>query len=260
MALKEKMKFNLLVDPDDPETLIIIPVEEVKTIKPSKPTIGPFNPSIKPEEEITYKNIDLISGSTYTINIKDIEFVDGSVYSNKETFVTKPEDYMFVDVEDVQSHIRSLNIPDENILDHIIDASKIAMYWAKKNLDAHEQVPDFNSPTFQEDYYPFYMFIKHTAMAHAIKEYYIELVTSGPKKWKDTLSDLGREEEWDFDALRKMLDDLENEAEKWLELVATITADPKWALRGKYSYAVYNAYSNPYHKISWYRNDYSRGF
>ena len=255
MALKEKIKFNLLVDPDDPETLILVPVKESKL--PSKPTIG----SMKPQEPV-YQNIDLVSGSIYTINIKDLQFTDGSVYSNKETFITKPDDYMFVDVEDVQSHIRSLNIPDENVLDHIIDASKQAVYWAKKNTEDFKALPDFNSPTFQEDYYPFYMYIKHTAMAHAIKEYYIEMVT-GPKKWKDTLSDLEREEEMDFDALRKMMEDMEHEADEWLELVVTITADPKWALRGKYSYSVYNAYSNPYHKISWYRSDYNnynRGF
>jgi hypothetical protein len=237
MALKEKIKFNLLVDPDDPETLILKPLifhtaEDGTGLKP---------------------------GSVYTVNIKDIEFEDGSVYSNKETFITKPDDYMFVEVDDIQSHIRALNIPDENILDHIIDASKQAVYWAKKNAEDFKALPDFNSPTFQEDYYPFYMYIKHTAMAHAVKEYYIEMVT-GPKRWKDTLSDLGREEEMDFDALRKLMDDMEHEAEEWLELVVTITADPKWALRGKYSYAIYNSYCNPYHKISWYKNDYSRGF
>jgi hypothetical protein len=237
MALKEKIKFNLLVDPDDPETLILKPLvfhtaEDGTGLKP---------------------------GSVYTVNIKDIEFEDGSVYSNKETFITKPDDYMFVEVDDIQSHIRALNIPDENILDHIIDASKQAVYWAKKNAEDFKTLPDFNSPTFQEDYYPFYMYIKHTAMAHAVKEYYIEMVT-GPKRWKDTLSDLGREEEMDFDALRKLMDDMEHEAEEWLELVVTITADPKWALRGKYSYAIYNSYCNPYHKISWYKNDYSRGF
>lgn len=250
MALKEKVEFQLLVDPDDPETLILMPVEK-KLAKPNIGTIG------KPQYK--YEQGSLVSGSTYTVNIKDIEFEDGSIYSNKETFITKPDDYMFVEVDDIQSHIRALNIPDENILDHIIDASKQAVYWAKKNAEDFKTLPDFNSPTFQEDYYPFYMYIKHTAMAHAIKEYYIEMVTK-PKKWKDTLSDLSREEEMDFNALRKLMDDMEHEAEEWLELVVTITADPKWALRGKYSYAVYNSYSNPYHKISWYKNDYSRGF
>ena len=237
MASKEKVRFQLLVDPDDPETLIL------------KPLVFHTADS----------GTGLKSGSVYTVNIKDIEFVDGNIYSNKESFITEPEDYMFVSVEDVQSHIRGLNIPDESILGHIIDASKTAAYWAKRNVDDFKTLPDFNSPTFQEDYYPFYMFIKHNAMAHAIKEYYIEAI-SGPKKWKDTLSDLGREEEYDFNALKKLIDDLEHDADEWLQTIVTITADPKWALRGKYSYAVYNSHSNPYHKISWYKNDYSRGF
>jgi hypothetical protein len=249
MALKEKVSFKLLVDPDDPGTLILLPVEK----KPPKPTIG----TMKPSED--FQQAELKNGSVYSVNLKNIEFTDGSIYSNKVEFYTKPDDYMFVEVDDIQSHIRALNIPDENILDHIIDASKMAMYWAKKNAEEFKSIPDFNSPTFQEDYYPFYMYIKHTAMAHAVKEYYIEMIT-GPKKWKDTLSDLGREEELDFDALRRLLDDLEHEADEWLELVVTITADPKWALRGKYSYAVYNTYCQPYHKISWYKDDYSRGF
>ncbi len=237
MALKEKIKFQLLVDPDDPETLILKPL----VLHTAEAGTG-----LKP-------------GGVYTINIKDLEFEDGSTYSNKEEFITQPDNYMFVTVDDVQDHIRSLEIPDSSILNHIIDASKKAVYWAKRNVSDFETLPDFNSETFQEDYYPFYMFIKHTAMAEAIKEYYLEMVT-GPKKWKDTLSDLGREEEMDFNALKRLIDDLEHEADEWLELVVTITADPKWALRGKYSYAIYNAYSNPYHKISWYKDDYNRGF
>lgn len=230
MARKEKINFQLLVDPDDPETLLLKPIDT-----------------------------ELISGSVYTVNIKELEFVDGSIFSNKEEFITEPDNYMFVSVEDIKDHIGNLDISDTSILNHIIDASKTAMYWAKINVDANTELPDFNSETFQEDYYPFYMFIKHTAMAECIKEYYIELI-SGPKKWKDTLSDLGREEEMDFSALKKLMDDLEHEADEWLELVVTITADPKWALRGKYSYAVYNTYCKPYHAISWYKNDYSRGF
>lgn len=230
MARKEKINFQLLVDPDDPETLLLKPIDT-----------------------------ELISGSVYTVNIKELEFVDGSIFSNKEEFITEPDNYMFVSVEDIKDHIGNLDISDTSILNHIIDASKTAMYWAKINVDANTELPDFNSETFQEDYYPFYMFIKHTAMAECIKEYYIELI-SGPKKWKDTLSDLSREEEMDFNALKKLMDDLEHEADEWLELVVTITADPKWALRGKYSYAVYNTYCKPYHAISWYKNDYSRGF
>ena len=233
MALKNKVKFELLVDPDDPTVLILSPIGE-----------------------------ELQDGSKYTINIKNVMFEDGTNYSEKEEFITTPNNYYFVSVSDVQDLIHGLKLDEENILHHIMDASRTAMYWAKRKMEDTKQMPDFNSPTFQEDYYPFYMYIKHTAIAHAIKEYYIEMIT-GPKKWKDTLSDLGREEEMDFDALRRLMDDLEHEADEWLELVVTITADPKWALRGKYSYAIYNTYSNPYHKISWYRSNYDnygRGF
>ena len=230
MALKEKIQFQLLVDPDDPETLILKPVDS----------------SLKP-------------GSVYTVNIKNLQFENGDSYSNKETFITKPNDYMFVDVEDVQEIVHGLNVSDESVLRHIIEASKTAMYWAKRNVDDFGSIPDFNSPTFQEDYYPFYMFIKYSAMADTVREYYVEAVT-GPKKWEDTLSDLERKEEMDFDGLKSLIGELEIIADDWLKVVTTITADPKWALRGKYSYAVYNTYCNPYHKISWYKNDYSRGF
>ena len=230
MALRDKVKFELLVDPDDPSVLILSPIGE-----------------------------ELQDGSKYVINIKDLEFEDGTVYTNKEEFVTTPKNYYFVSVQDVMDHVQGLKLDEESVMDYIIEASKTAVYWAKRKIEDGGQMPDFNSPTFQEDYYPFYMYIKHTAMAHAIKEYYIEMIT-GPKKWKDTLSDLGREEEMDFDALRKLMDDLEHEADEWLELIVTITADPKWALRGKYSYSVYNNYCQPYHKIGWYKDDYSRGF
>lgn len=233
MALKNKVKFNLLVDPDDPSTLILSPINE-----------------------------DIQDGSKYVINIKDLEFVDGSIYSNKQTFLTPPEGY-YVPIEDVKDLIHGLDLNDENILRHIIEAGKTAMYWAKRKMEDTKQMPDFNSPTFQEDYYPFYMFIKIHATVESLKEFYIEAI-SNPQKWRDVLSDLEREEEWDFDAIKALIDDFEEEAEEWLELVVTITADPKWALRGKYCYSVYHTYSNPYHRIRWgfppHNSDYNRGY
>lgn len=233
MALKNKVKFNLLVDPDDPSTLILSPINE-----------------------------DIQDGSKYVINIKDLEFVDGSIYSNKQTFLTPPEGY-YVPIEDVKDLIHGLDLNDENILHHIIEAGKTAVYWAKRKMEDTKQMPDFNSPTFQEDYYPFYMFIKIHATVESLKEFYIEAI-SNPQKWRDVLSDLEREEEWDFDAIKALIDDFEEEAEEWLELVVTITADPKWALRGKYCYSVYHTYSNPYHRIRWGfppdNSSYNRGY
>ena len=113
----------------------------------------------------------------------------------------------------------------------IADASRVAVYWAKRKMEDTKQMPDFNSPTFQEDYYPFYMFIKLHATVEALKEFLIQLIAQ-PQKWRDVLSDLERSEEWDLDAIRKLIADFEKEAEEWLELIVTITADPKWALRG----------------------------
>lgn len=234
MALKNKMKFDLLVDPDDPTVLIIQPVGE-----------------------------ELENGNKYTINIKDLKLEDGSVYSNKETFITTPKDYYYVSVADIQDLVHGLNLDEENIMHHIADASRVAVYWAKRKMEDTKQMPDFNSPTFAEDYYPFYQFIKFHATVEALKEFLIQLIAN-PQKWRDMLSDLQREEEWDLDAIRKLIADFEKEAEEWLELIVTITADPKWALRGKYCYSVYHTYSNPYHRIRWgfppHNSDYNRGY
>ena len=128
MALKKKMKFELLVDPDDPTTLIIAPVGE-----------------------------ELQSGCKYTVNIKDINFEDGSTYSNKESFITTPKDYYYVSVRDVQDLVHGLKLDEENIMHHIEDASRVAVYWAKRKMEDTGQMPDFNSPTFREDYYPFFL-------------------------------------------------------------------------------------------------------
>ena len=217
MALKNKMKFDLLVDPDDPTVLILQPVGE-----------------------------ELQNGFKYTVNIKDIQFEDSTVYSNKESFITTPNNYYYVSVEDVQDLIHGLNLDEENIMHHIIDAGKTAVYWAKRNVDDFKTLPDFNSPTFQEDYYPFYMFVKYRAAVETLKAFYIGAVTR-PKKIHDVLSDLERLEEYDLDAIRKLLDLLEEEAEHWVGHVATITADPEWALRGKYSYAIAPPSSIHYH-------------
>ena len=77
---------------------------------------------------------------------------------------------------------------------------------------------------------------------------------------QNVLSDLERQEKMDLDAIKKLLDSLSAEAEDWLELVATITADPKWALRGKYSYAVINKTYRPYHPTLIDRNGWNRGY
>lgn len=228
---KEKIKANLLVDPDDPSTLLIKPI-----------------------------GVELLGNCQYTVVIKDLKFEDGTTHSNKEVFYTKPND-LYVSIDDVKQLVGGL-VPDESILKNIVEAGKVAKYWAKKNVDHPSQIPDFSKEGFEEDYYPFYKFIEHTAAAHALKEVYIEMI-SNPKKWRDVLSDLQREEEWDFDAMKRMIDDLEHEAEEWLQLVITITADPKWALRGRHFYAAFYPRSSAYHNTGWNtprHNNFDRGY
>ena len=86
MGLKDKVKFNMLVDPDDPQTLILMPVDgEIK------------------------------DGSVYTINIKDLQFTDGSVSSHKETFITTPTENFFCSVQDVQELIRGAGVSNDDL-------------------------------------------------------------------------------------------------------------------------------------------------
>jgi hypothetical protein len=236
---KEKITFNLVVDEDDLETVFLFPEN-------NGPLLG-----------------EVLDDSIYEIIIKNLQFQDGSVYSNKESFITKPMSNYFVPLDDVKEIAGKLQTPDEEILRNIIEAGRTAVYWAKRKVENKNDIPDFNNVNLVEDYYPFYMFIKYHAIAESLKARLVELVTN-PQKWHDVLSDLERSEEWDFDALKDLINDYEKEAEEWLELIVTITADPKWALRGKYCYSTFYTNSNPYHRIQWgqppHNSNYNRGY
>ena len=126
---------------------------------------------------------------------------------------------------------------------HIRTASLIVDYWANRSdIDTK----DFTIENIKEEYYPFYMFVKYKAAVESLKEFYIGAITD-PYKYKDALSDLIREEEMDLNAIKKLIDDLNLEAEEYLNYIVTMTTDPEWALRGKYSYAIPMPFSRPYH-------------
>ena len=235
---KEKVTFNMVVDEDDLETVLFFPIN-------SGELIG-----------------EVLNDSTYDFNIKNLKFEDGSVYSNKESFITAPSEYYYVPLEDVKEIAGKLRVPDIDIIRNIMEASKTAHYWAKRKVENTNQMPDFNNVDLQEDYYPFYMFIKYHAISESLKARYVEMIAN-PFKWHDVLSDLEREEEWDLDAIKALINDYDKEADEWLELIVTITADPKWALRGKYCYTTFYTGSNPYHRIQWGyppHNDFKRGY
>ena len=210
----------------------------------------------------TCDKAEIKDNSSYTINIPELQFKDGQAVDNlKEEFITSPSP-AYVSIKDVSILCKGLPISKANIAYYIRESSKIADYWAFReadNMTENNLKVIFSQENIKEDYYPFYMFVKYRAVVECIKEFYISAV-SNPSEFHDVLSDLERKEKMDLAAIKKLLDSLTEEADNWIELVITITADPKWALRGKYSFAVTNYNYKPYHPTGLDRTDWSRGY
>ena len=236
LGQKDKIPAYMFVDPDDP-TIIFVK---------------------------TCGKAEILDNSIYDLTIPSLEFEDGEVISrHKETFITKL-DPCYVDVEDVLTLLSELPIVSKDIMLHIKSASEIANYWAfRKNDDKYELYPIvFTKANLKDEYYPFYMFIKYRAAVESLKEYYIGAITR-PYELKDELSDLTREEKMDLGAIKNLINDLGKEADDWLSLVVNLTADPEWALRGKYSYAISMEMFKPYHETFISNkggNNWSRGY
>lgn len=234
LAGREKIPVYMFVDPDEPNIIY-------------------FQHNDK---------VEILDNSEYTLNIPSFEFEDGTVSSKESMKITTALSPMYVTIQDVKSLAGGLPLDDADIAYHIRQASLIAEYWSCRESDMlpEKLATIFGGPKqIKDDYYPFYMFIKYQAVVDCVREFYIAAVAR-PSEYHDVLSDLERKEKMDLDAIKKLLDNLTAEAEDWLELVATITADPKWALRGKYSYAVTNKTYRPYHRTLIDRNGWDRGY
>lgn len=219
LGQKDKIPAYIFIDPDDPTVIFVR----------------------------TCGKAEILDNSIYELNIPNFAFDDGEVINKfKQEFVTKLEP-CYVDVEDVLTLCSSIPIDTKDILMHIRMASEIANYWAYRENENELHPIKFTKNNLKDDYYPFYMFIRYRAAAEAIKEFYIGAVTR-PSEYKDELSDLAREEKMDLSAIKKLLDSLNDEADEWLELLVVLTADPQWALRGKYSYAISMEMFKPYHQ------------
>lgn len=189
--------------------------------------------------------------SIYEFDIPRLSFEDNTYDTiGKIRYITEHTN-MLVDIDDVKALMHGLKIEDEILLKHILDACDTAKYWA----NIHGKI-ELDKDTLKEDYYPFYMFIKYRAVYESILEFYM-IAATNPIKFKDAISDLSREEEYDLKYLKDLLDDFEQEAEDWLEMIITITADPQWAVRAKTSRAITYKFSKPYHKYP--VDGYSRG-
>ena len=215
LGQKEKIPGYVFADPDDPAIIYIK----------------------------TCKGIELLDNSIYDVTIPDLTFVDDECTTIKQSFVTRMSP-CYVDVDDVLTLLHHLPIDKSDIMRHIKTASEIANYWAFREDSMYPIV--FTEENLKDDYYPFYMFIRYRAAVESLKEFYIGAV-SRPEEFKDELSDLAREEKMNLDAIKDLIDDLNDTADEWLELVVIITADPEWALRGKYSIAITPQSFKPYH-------------
>ena len=212
---KEKIPAYIYVDPDDPNIIYIK----------------------------TNGIIELLDNSVYDVVIPNLYFSDGDIIDRFTCEFTTNISPCYVDIEEVLALCNGVKIPKKDMLIHIRTASLIVDYWcARSDLDLSTTDAD----TMKKDYYPFFMFVKYKAAVECLKEFLIAAVTD-PYKYKDELSDLAREEEMDLDAIKKLIDDLNTEAEEYLNYIVTMTADPEWALRGKYAYSYSLPFTRPYH-------------
>lgn len=231
---RERIPCQLLVDPQEPNVLII-----------------------------RCKNkLDFRPSSRYEISLPAIKMEDDTIFEpQKITYITEPEFY-YVTLEEVLSMAHGLDLAEDRVLFHIREACRTANYYiglANEKLLHKEQIV-LTRENIKDEYYPMYMFVKTKAVYDCIKEYYIEAVTK-PYSIKDQVSDLVREEKISLTAIKALLDELEDEYEEWLEKIVTITADPKWALRGKYAVPIStpnNKYFGLYHKT--HLNGFNRGY
>ena len=215
LGKKEKIPAYVYADPDDP-TIIYIKTNGV---------------------------IEIVDNSVYDVVIPNLQFNDGDIIDKFTCEFTTTLTPCYVDVQEILTLCHGIELPERDVLLHIRSSSLIVDYWANRSdID----LAKVSEEEFQKDYYPFYAYVKYKAAAESLKEFYIGAVTD-PYKYKDELSDLSREEELDLEAIKNLIDDLNVEAEEYLNYIVTITADPEWALRGKHAYSIPMPFSRPYH-------------
>lgn len=248
--MADKEKDELIIDPEmmvDLDAAIFDPNDKIKKMGrkdriPAYLLVDPYDPSVLYIR--TNGKIEILDNSIYEVVIKDLEFEDGSIEPKQTYEFTTDIDPCYGDINEILTILKGIKLDPKDILMHIRSASEVVNYWAFKQ--GTEETVKLTKENCKEDFYPFYHFVEYKAAAEALKQFYIEAI-SNPYKFHDVLSDLEREQEMDLGAIKDLLNDLEREAEEWLDLVVTITADPKWALRGKYSYAISLEMMKPYH-------------
>lgn len=224
----ERVVCTIKPHPFDKRCVMIIPHHDSNQVLPKQ-----IQEDIKEENKVEFKD-----NSIYEFeipNIKGKQTLKGENVRCK--YITSPNP-CYVDLKDVTSLANGLKLEDESVLYHIREASRHADHIVRQhNKDAIDQII-LEKETIKEEVYGMYMFIKYKALKDCILDFYIK-EASRPNRIKNQTGDLVYEHEFDLERLRKLIEEIEEEYEKWRGELTTITADPKSVLRGKYSWTKY---------------------
>jgi hypothetical protein len=224
---RERVLCDILINPDEPNVLIIRP-----------------------------KDASFSINSIYEFKLPELDMIDGDTFESQSISYITEISQTYITLDEVMSLAHGLDLKEESVLFHIREACREADYLVKKANKDNRTPIVVTKENIKEDYFPFYMFIKYRALNDCIKEYYIEMVTK-PNSIRNEMSDTKTEEKYDLNAVKSLLKDIEYEYAEWSKKVVTITADPKWALRGKFAYPI-DYSSTKYHSTN--LNGYDRGY
>lgn len=220
------------VDPLDGRTLKITPID------PPQPRLGDVDedplpgyddlPQPMPKERFK-------DDSVYEFKIPGLRPKNGPKKDIHVKYITT-QNPSYISLRDVTSLANGLELDDESVLYHIREACKHADYIVKRYNEKKPYEPmSLDAKTIKEDNFTMYMFIKYKALRDCLLDFYIK-EASQPKRLRNQASDLQYEHEYDFNAIKKLLDDIEKEYEEWEEKIVANTSVVEIALRGKYSF------------------------
>lgn len=190
----------------------------------------------EPEEVIPKSYFE--NNSVYEFNIPNLKAKKGSPTDIHVKYITSPNP-SYVSLKDVSSLANGLELEDESVLYHIREASKYADYLVNKYNETNPAEPIIiNKSNIQKQYFTIYMFVKYKALRDCLLDFYIKQ-SAKPSDIKNQAGDLLYEHTIDLSNLKELLDEIEDEYERWEKEIVAITASPKAAMRGKYSYTKY---------------------
>lgn len=207
--MRERIKLDMFVDPNEPNVLMFRPQSGDK----------------------------FTDNTIYKINLSEIDFEDGSsIESQVIEYVTKP-DPMFIRIEDVTSLVDGIPLDEKRVLYHIREACRELNYrifnFNVEKRNGRMSMGYLDAEDVKEtEYYPIYMYLRYMSAYNAILEYYINLAAH-PQQVKDQVADLIREEKLSLKYLKDLLDMLLAKAQDWINRVIQIYAAPKSAVRAR---------------------------